>query len=197
MIVRHLQNDELYHHGVKGQKWGIRRYQNPDGTLTPAGMRRYDYTTSDAYKNASGRDKAIMTNTHKSLSNYVGKKNANSIMYKKNNNMYKDEAEYKKDVKKARARVNAKAALASAAILTAANIGMLAYEKKKNEMDYHMRLNNSMVDIVGKGMELNEVKGRFTPGFKQVANGKKIADKILNDDVAEAMFKAAYHRSKW
>ena len=34
--------DELYHHGVKGQRWGIRRYQNPDGTLTPAGKRRAD-----------------------------------------------------------------------------------------------------------------------------------------------------------
>ena len=33
--------DELYHHGVKGQKWGIRRYQNSDGTLTKAGKQRY------------------------------------------------------------------------------------------------------------------------------------------------------------
>ena len=32
--------DELYHHGVKGQRWGIRRYQNPDGSLTPAGKKR-------------------------------------------------------------------------------------------------------------------------------------------------------------
>lgn len=33
--------DELYHHGIKGQRWGIRRYQNPDGTLTAAGKERY------------------------------------------------------------------------------------------------------------------------------------------------------------
>lgn len=31
---------ELYHHGIKGQRWGVRRYQNKDGTLTAAGRRR-------------------------------------------------------------------------------------------------------------------------------------------------------------
>lgn len=33
--------NELYHHGIKGQKWGIRRFQNPDGTRTAAGKKRY------------------------------------------------------------------------------------------------------------------------------------------------------------
>lgn len=36
-----MVNNELQHHGIKGQRWGVRRYQNKDGTLTPAGKKRY------------------------------------------------------------------------------------------------------------------------------------------------------------
>ena len=32
---------DIYHYGVKGMKWGVRRFQNPDGTLTAAGRKRY------------------------------------------------------------------------------------------------------------------------------------------------------------
>lgn len=42
--------NELYHHGILGMKWGVRRYQNKDGSLTPSGKKRYAKLNSELNK---------------------------------------------------------------------------------------------------------------------------------------------------
>lgn len=49
-----MNQHELYHYGVKGMKWGVRRYQNYDGSLTPAGQKRYA-SSSDLAKKLADR----------------------------------------------------------------------------------------------------------------------------------------------
>ena len=51
---QYQNTDELYHHGVLGQRWGFRRYQNPDGTLTPAGRRRAN-KLAEKYAKVTGK----------------------------------------------------------------------------------------------------------------------------------------------
>lgn len=47
-----MYNNELMHFGIKGQRWGVRRYQHDDGSYTSAGKKRYGRLTKDQRKNA-------------------------------------------------------------------------------------------------------------------------------------------------
>lgn len=50
--------DELQHHGIKGQKWGVRRFQNADGSLTTAGKQR----ASGTKKRTDAKNRGTLTN---------------------------------------------------------------------------------------------------------------------------------------
>lgn len=64
----------VQHHGIKGQKWGVRRFQNTDGSLTAEGKKRY--STSD-YEQAIGKTKTAgkVVNEAKTLNNTAKKLN--------------------------------------------------------------------------------------------------------------------------
>lgn len=59
----------LAHHGILGMKWGVRRYQNPDGSLTPAGMKRY----YDKNGNLSKKGKRYNEEASKDYGDYSNK----------------------------------------------------------------------------------------------------------------------------
>ena len=106
------RQNELTHHGIKGQKWGVRRFQNKDGSLTPAGRKRYDEPgNSNVNKQQNTKSKSL--HRLKLEEKY------------RNGGLSKEEAE-----QKATKRIKAEAYIAAAAGITVASC--LAYAKYKN-----------------------------------------------------------------
>lgn len=120
-----MYNDELYHHGILGMKWGVRRYQNEDGSLTPKGKARYmQVESSDRLKKSDTRKakktlkKHVMQDTgysqtygnrarkqKKKAQKYEkGSAKYNKLMKKSNENMKKAET-YAENAAKALKRI--------------------------------------------------------------------------------------------
>lgn len=147
-------NNYLAHHGIKGQKWGIRRFQNDDGSLTAEGQERYGNKKEHS-------DKGIVRKTigsefgEKAYANWRERRHKKNLEKAKNGE-YKNEEKRQKKIDKYQSKLDAQ---------SAANRNLEAYRSHK-----------SAAELVTQ----NALMGIFAPNFRHArARGAGVVRSVL------------------
>ena len=160
-----IGEDDLYHWGIKGMKWGVRRYQNADGSLTSAGRKRY--MNPDGTLNEKGKKK-------------FGDKDpgGESSVYSKSSSATQSESKRASDMSDAdlQARVNRLRNEDAYRDLSK----KLGYDEPKTELDIQI----AQMEKQKKYLELQRDINNLTP--KKVSKGKKFMETLMNKVIEPA-----------
>lgn len=172
-----MEKYELYHHGILGMKWGVRRYQNADGTWTAAGKKRYgdsEGTNNDkeSPKSSNKYDRAIAKNS----------KQRASILSAREKNRSRIEARLNKKIDKAK---NEK----KKAVLQEAKKDRL---KDFDEGTKLVKAGFDRYENVIKNYRDAKVKSLIAKDYKQTATYKLIRNQYANQKISDFVYGKSY-----
>lgn len=165
-MIHEYSSEELRHHGIKGMRWGIRRYQNKDGSLTPAGRKRYDQEIESLKS-----EKTKLQQKHKNL-------NAQQRMEARKDKLKADieaEKEYLKNGGKKSGKSDSSEKQSEET---------KEPEKKKSASEMSSEELNEAIDHMRLQKTYNELYSQLNP--EKESKIKKIGKKFLDDAIIPA-----------
>lgn len=184
-----VHSDELYHHGILGQKWGVRRYQNYDGTYTKAGLARYNKSAENLNKAKEMYKRGLITSDDLALA-----KKAERDSYK-NLKLANRADKGEKLKKRGFTEKQTKAAAISSPFIGAAGVGAAYYSGKlsfTNRDIAGVRLSEILMGLNAGGAVASTVlNGKRYVNIKESRLYKDTNIKDLNNEVSEMLNRKA------
>jgi hypothetical protein len=195
---------ELYHHGIKGQKWGVRRYQNKDGSLTPAGKKRVAEYEAKSKEHVSAIGDSS-TRIGKNYHNRKAYKNTLEAEKLKSKEAHKDASALKKFSNEyshgsSAIKLNAKADYYNRkSEYTKTRVGTTKVKAKA----YNMRTAADMNTRLHNSKSAGEYGRNFAEGFsnrpmkswagRTTTSGKRLVDSMLTGKVGGTVLDVGYY----
>lgn len=159
-----MDNNQLYHWGIKGMKWGVRRYQNEDGTLTEAGIKRYNRDADE-----KGYDRTSGTGARYKV---VGQGKD-----QRNERLNADAKRYvREDLEREKGIADNSANLARN-LKTATDASIRNAKNDRPKMDLSNMSDKEMRDAINRALLERQYNDMFAP--QKSTRGREIASKVL------------------